>query len=41
MKKKLNQTDVFLMDEIKTICLDFNMKRRPAKELLFYDNAQK
>jgi|GEM_PF-3163706 len=35
------QTDVFLMDEIKTICLDFNMKLRPAKELLFYDNAQK
>ncbi len=34
------QTDVFLMDEIKTICLDFNMKLRPAKELLFYDNAQ-
>lgn len=35
------QTDVFLMDEIKTICMDFNMKFRPAKELIFFDDAQK
>ena len=35
------QTDVFLLDEIKDICMDFNMKFRPARELIFFDDNQK
>jgi hypothetical protein len=41
IEEEAYQTDIFLMEEIKAICMDFNMKFRPAKELIFFDNNQK
>lgn len=35
------QSDVFYLEEIKQICMDFNMKFRPANELVFFDQNQK